>query len=386
MLRPQENAVRERKRLDGVWRFRVDTEGQGRARGWPSAPVPETVGMAVPASYNDIYPDEATRLHVGSVWYETDVWVPRGWGGRRVTVSFESVTHRATVWADGVEVAHHEGGYTPFEADVTAWARTGEPLRLTVEVDNTLTFATIPPGVVLDTPHGKRQKYWHDFFNYAGIHRSVWLVATASTRVTDLTVTTELDADRGLVDYRTEVADGYDGLVVRAELSDGGHTVGVAEGLRGRIAVDGVTPWAPGRPHLYTLTVRLLAGDELVDEYRQRVGVRTVRVDGTRFCINDEPFHFTGVAMHEDFPVLGKGHHDAVMLHDFALLRWLGGNSIRTTHYPCSEDVLDLADELGIVVIDETAAVGLNMGIGGGVFGAQGYETYSPTTINATTQ
>ncbi len=121
---------------------------------------------------------------------------------------------------------------------------------------------------------------------------------------------------------------------------------------------------------------------ELVDEYHQRVGVRTVQVDGIRFLINGEPFYFTGFGMHEDHGVLGKGHNDANMIHDFELLKWVGANSFRTSHYPYSEDVLDFADREGIVIIDEVAAVGMNMGLGGGIFGTQGYTTFSPDTIN----
>ena len=70
--------------------------------------------------------------------------------------------------------------------------------------------------------------------------------------------------------------------------------------------------------------------------------------------------------------MIGKGHNNAYMVHDFALLNWIGANSFRTSHYPYSEDVLDYADRQGIVIIDETAAVGLNMGLGGGIFGGAG--------------
>ena len=114
--------------------------------------------------------------------------------------------------------------------------------------------------------------------------------------------------------------------------------------------------------------------------------MRTVEVRGTEFLINGEPFRFTGFGMHEDHPTLGKGHNHAFLVQDFALLAWIGANSFRTSHYPYSEDVLDLADRHGIVVIDETAAVGLNMGLGGGIFGAQGYQTFSDDTINDETQ
>ena len=118
----------------------------------------------------------------------------------------------------------------------------------------------------------------------------------------------------------------------------------------------------------------------------QSVGVRTVKVSGNRFLINGEPFYFTGFGKHEDLAVIGKGHNDAYMVHDFALLKWIGANSFRTSHYPYSQDVLDYADRQGIVLIDETAAVGLNMGLGGGIFGGQGYTTFSPETINDATR
>ena len=125
---------------------------------------------------------------------------------------------------------------------------------------------------------------------------------------------------------------------------------------------------------------------DLLDEYALAVGIRTVAVDGTRFLINGEPFNFTGFGMHEDHVTVGKGHNDALMLRDFELLEWIGANSFRTSHYPYAESFMDYADRHGIVVIDETPAVGLNMGLGGGIFGTQGYTTFSPETVNEATQ
>ncbi len=122
-------------------------------------------------------------------------------------------------------------------------------------------------------------------------------------------------------------------------------------------------PWRPGEGYLYELDVELWGDGALVDAYTLAVGIRTVEVDGTRFLINGEPFHFHGFGKHEDSAVRGKGHDDAFMVHDFALMEWIGANSFRTSHYPYAEEVLDYADRHGIVVIDETAAVGMNMGI-----------------------
>lgn len=386
MLRPQDSATRERKVLDGLWRFALDPAGEGRSVGWFRGPLPGAREMAVPASFNDLPADADVHDHVGEVWYQTSVRVPRGWSGQRVVLRFESATHRATVWVDDTEVVSHEGGYTPFEADVTGHVTPGGPVRITVVVDNRLSFQTIPPGVVEQTPSGPKQIYWHDFFNYAGLHRHVWLYATSPVRVEDITVVTGLDGTTGTVDYRVEVA-GADAPEVRVTLRDAeGAEVARGSGARGTLTVPDVHPWAPGDGYVHALEVTVLDDTGTpVDSYVEHVGVRSVRVDGARFLINGEPFYFTGFGMHEDHEVLGKGHNDAHLVHDFALLDWIGANSFRTSHYPYSEDVLDYADRHGVVVIDETAAVGLNMSLGGGIFGAQGYTTFTEETIGSRT-
>ena len=382
MLRPQDNATRERKSLNGLWRFRLDPAGNGREQGWWKAPLTDGCEMPVPASYNDVLADAAVREHVGDAWYQTTVRVPRGWSGQRVVLRFDAATHRAVVWVGDVEVARHEGGYTPFEADVTDLVRPGEEVRITAVVDNRLTWESVPPGELTDGPDGQRQSYFHDFFNYAGLHRSVWLYSTPTARVDDVTVVTGLEGTTGTVDYRVGTADA-DGAEVRAALLDAeGVEVARGTGATGVLTVDDVHPWRPGEGYLYELCVQVDADGSLVDEYRLPVGVRTVEVRGTRFLINGEPFHFTGFGKHEDAAIRGKGHDDVLLVHDFALMDWIGANSFRTSHYPYAEEVLDYADRHGIVVIDETAAVGQNMGLAGGIWGGPPRPTFSPETIS----
>ena len=386
MLRPQDTSTRERKSLNGLWQFALDPNGEGRTERWFAERLSDAREMAVPASFNDIAADAAVRDYFGDVWYQRTAWVPRGWQGQRIVLHFESATHRATVWVSETEVVSHEGGYTPFEVDITEHVSPGEEVRITAVVDNTLNWQSIPPGVIEDTPAGKRQRYWHDFFNYGGIHRNVWLYATSPAHFTDVTIMTDLDGATGVISYTAE-ADDADSLESRAILRDAhGAEVASGSGLSGTLNVADVHRWAPGDGYLYDLELQLVEGDTVVDSYHQSVGVRTVQVDGIRFLINGEPIYFTGFGKHEDVPVIGKGHNDAYLLHDFELLKWIGANSFRTSHYPYSEEVVDYADRQGIVLIDETAAVGLNMGLGGGIFGGQGYQTFSPETANDATR
>ena len=125
MLRPQDTATRETKRLDGRWPFVLDPDGVGRSEEWFAGPLKDARVMPVPASFNDIAADASVHDYVGDVWYQRVVRVPRGWDGQRIVLHFESATHRATVWVGSTEVVSHEGGYTPFAADVSAARRGG---------------------------------------------------------------------------------------------------------------------------------------------------------------------------------------------------------------------------------------------------------------------
>src|SRR5215207_2600677 len=246
MLRPQDSDTRERKSLNGLWQFRLDSEGEGRSAEWFDQPLSESRPMAVPASFNDIAADATVRDYFGDVWYQTTVWVPRGWQGRRVVLNFESATHRATVWVNDVEVMSHEGGYTPFEADITDHVAAGQEVRITALINNTLHWQSIPPGVIEDTAAGKRQRYWHDFFNYAGIHRNVWLYSTDLTHITDITITTDLDGENGVIKYAVE-AEGAEDAETKVILRDAeGTEVATHTGPTGTLSVPNAHEWAPG--------------------------------------------------------------------------------------------------------------------------------------------
>jgi beta-glucuronidase len=387
MLAPRDTPTRECKSLDGLWHFQLDAEGAGRDQGWPDGLPAGAREIPVPASYNDIFPDDAVRNHVGEAWYETAVLVPERWAGQRIVLRFGSATHRAVVWVNGAQVAEHVGGYTPFEADVTDVVELGAENRITVVVDNVLHWQSIPPGYVEDTPDGPRQHLLFDFFNYAGLHRTVWLYTTPRAHVRDATVMTSLSGTTGTVRYGIE-SESADGLEMRVTLRDAsGAEVASASGGSGELSVADVHPWRPGEGYLYDLAAELWGDeDRPTDSYSLLVGIRTVEVEGTRFLINGDPFHFRGFGKHEDSAIRGRAHDNVFMVHDFALMEWLGANSLRTSHYPYAEEVLDYADRHGIVVIDETPAVGINSGLAAGVFGAEPFQTFSDATINEATR
>jgi beta-glucuronidase len=358
--------------------------GRAAIRAGSTACLPAgTREIPVPASYNDIFPDPDTRDHVGDVWYETLARIPARWAGQRIVLRFGSAAHRAVVWVNGRQVAEHEGGYTPFEADITAVVGPGAENRITAAVNNVLTWQSIPPGYVEQTPDGPRQHYFRDFFQLCR-PAPAGLVLHHPGRA-------HQRPHRHHRPYRVR-RDGRQpggghgrrrppGRLVLTD-ADGAEAAR-ATGGQGQLTVLDARPWRPGEGYLYNLSVLLRGdGDAPVDAYSLPVGIRTVEIDGARFLINGEPFYSRGFGKHEDTTVRGKGHDDVFMLHDFALMDWLDANSFRTSHYPYAEEVLEYADRRGIVVIDESPAVGLNIGLGGGIFGSQGFTTSSPDTIN----
>ena len=231
----------------------------------------------------------------------------------------------------------HNGGYTPFEADVTELVQPGAAHRLTACVNNELTWDTIPPRIVRPRADGGRtQHVFHDFFNYAGLHRSVWLYATPKAHIADIAVDPFFADGGGGADYRVTLSGS---AICEVTLLDRDGAVVARSGeTSGRLTVPRAVPWQPGAAYLYMM--RVTSGEDI---YELPVGLRTVRVEGTQLLINDVPFYFRGFGMHEDAAVRGKGHDDARMLNDFALMAWTGANSFRTWHYPYAEEVLDQA-------------------------------------------
>ena len=136
MLRPQNSATRDARRLDGLWSFTHDPLNVGRTEQWWSAPLPNAVLLPVPSSFNDVLAQNELRSHLGDVWYQRTLVVPFGWTDQRMLLRFDAATHRATVWIDDTLVVEHEGGYLPFEADLTESLEPGTTARRTVCLNN----------------------------------------------------------------------------------------------------------------------------------------------------------------------------------------------------------------------------------------------------------
>ncbi|KAJ5382989.1 Glycoside hydrolase family 2 N-terminal [Penicillium concentricum] len=387
-LKPQRTSSRELVNLDGLWKFTLASGQNDTAQPWTASFPKNSLECPVPASYNDIFVDTEIHGHVGWVYYQREVFVPKGWSKEQYFVRAESATHHGRIYVNDRLLAEHVGGYTPFEADITEFVNAGEKFRLTIGVNNELTHETIPPGkITVSEVTGKRvQTYQHDFYNYAGLARSIWLYSVPRQHINDITVVTDVEGETGLINYKVKVSNKGTGKVKVSVIDEDGTVVGTASGAEGTVKIKSVKLWQPGAAYLYQLEASIVdSRDKVVDTYSVATGVRTVKVSGTEFLINGKPFYFTGFGKHEDSAIRGKGHDQAYMVHDFQLLNWIGANSFRTSHYPYAEEVMEFADRNGIVVIDETPAVGLNIALMG-ISKDTATKTFNEENINNNTQ
>ncbi len=330
--------------MSGIWEIAMGADRP--AEGWHPVAVPGTV--------NTIFPD--LTYYDGVLWYRRSLELPaRPTPEHLWRWVFKGANYLAEVWADGQRLGQHRGGYTEFALD---WPGAGEG-RHTVEVrvDTALGRTRLPH---LDS----------DWFNYGGIYRPVHLELVPPLRI---------DA----VQVNTPRANGYFGLQATVVLGsqpgawDGSAALelelageGLSEPVRmteacsapGRVEVSvptewlrRVQPWALGDAHLYTLRLRLTRDGRVWDAASLAVGFREVSLNGHEILVNGRPVRLLGVGKHDEHIQLGRTIPLAQYQKELELMRRANINAFRTSHYAPAEEVIDLADHLGIGVILEGA-------------------------------
>ena len=370
MLYPIMTESRQVVSLNGYWNFKLDEdqnqEGTGFGQKWFEKPLSNPIQMAVPASFNDLHEGKNHRDFVGWMWYEKIFTIHPNLLQERLVLRFDAATHTAKVYVNGKLAVEHKGGFVPFEVELNDLVSVGKN-RITVAINNLTDWTTIPAGGYKDVtlPNGKVIKVpsgMPDFFNYAGLQRSVRLYTTPKEYIKDIEIVTDFKDTDGIVTYKVETI-GQGSISVEV-LDESDQVVAKADGATGTITIPKVNLWQPCAAYLYKL--RVSCGSDI---YEEMFGVRTVEIKDGKFLINEQPFYFKGFGKHEDAHVNGRGLNEAMYLKDFSLMKWINANSFRTSHYPYSEEMMRLADREGIVVIDECAAVAVHMNFGFSLMG-----------------
>jgi beta-glucuronidase len=359
VLYPIQNQVRNKLDISGIWDFKTDPDGAGEASGWANG-LEGSRPMAVPGSWNEQYDDLFGYLDLA--WYVKKVYVPSCWQGQRVFIRVGSAVYFGTVYLNGVKIGSHEGGHLPFAFEITDHVKWDEENVVAISVENVLKPSRVPSG---NMPGGEMSLFastpqtTYDFYPFAGIHRPVVLYSVPQTYIEDITVITTIEGEAKVkVKVKLNVAAAGKGsvqleggdTVIKAELAFAG---GVAEAT---LAVPDAHLWSDKDPYLYALKV-----NSEDDQYALKVGIRTIAVDGGKILLNGQPVKMNGFGRHEDFVASGKGLNLPLMVKDYQLMHWVGANAYRTSHYPYSEEEMQMADREGFLIIDEIPAVSLQM-------------------------
>ncbi|MEW2290967.1 sugar-binding domain-containing protein [Streptomyces sp. NPDC047841] len=351
--------------LNGTWQFEIDLSDTGLERGLAEGDLADliTVPFCPESSLSGIQNTDFLE----AVWYRRTVTVPEDWTDARVLLHFGAVDHDTTVWANGVEVARHRGGFTPFTADLDGIAEPGSDVTLVVRAR--------------DSRHGAqargKQATWYanshcHYTRTTGIWQTVWMepvprsVALKRPRITP-------DVSSGSFYLELPLTANLPGHRVRAVLSDESGEVVAAEAradldLCPRLVLavpeDRVRLWAPEDPHLYGLRLQVLDADgTVVDTADSYAGLRSVAIRGKRILINGRPV-FQRLVLDQGYwpDGLMTAPSDEALLKDITLAMDAGFNGARLHQKVFEERYLYHADRLGYLVWGEFGDWGCETG------------------------
>jgi beta-galactosidase len=293
---------------------------------------------------------------VGS--YRRSFNIPNSWKDRHIFLYFEGVKTAAFIWVNGSYIGYNEGGMEPAEFDVTEAVRPGSN-ELAVQV---LRYA--------DATYLEDQDMWR----LSGIYRSVYLLAMPSVYIQDYYITTDLDeAYRDAVlhiefEISNQTKHTLNRYYITGSLFDAsGQRVQQFEKPAGTInsgetvllsttcLVENPLKWSAEKPNLYALVLELRNPlNQVIHTLVQGAGFREVEIHDQALWINGVPVKLNGVCSHVHHPVTGRAMDQETMLRDLTLMKQFNINCVRTSHYPQNREYYDLADRLGLYIIDET--------------------------------
>ncbi|MCP4045738.1 MAG: beta-glucuronidase [Gammaproteobacteria bacterium] len=348
--------AREAIDLSGPWHYIVDPQKIGILRGdrrrtavfedvrepngptdfleynFDYAPV-----MEIPGDWNGR--DSTLTWYEGLVWFRRVIELDDPQSQRRF-LHFGAANYKALVHVNGVKVGEHEGGFTPFAFDVTDHLKPGRN-SIVVGVDSTHDNNSLPTPIT-------------DWKNYGGLTRPVHLVSVPDTYVHDYFL--HLESGNRLMATVRLGGQNVANQEVLVEIPKLDFTLRGTSDKTGVAALEvdvpsGLKRWSPDSPHLYDVTLSV-AGDEVSD----RIGFRTIGVDGSDIVINGKPVFLRGISLHEETlgepPSRAFDEESARALLSIAKDD-LNANFVRLAHYPHAEIMTQLADEMGLLVWSE---------------------------------
>ena len=355
----QEDIPREHTSFNNGWTFHLgDVEGaEGLSyddSDWRKLNLPHDWAVEGDFSKDNPSGTGGGALPGGIGWYRKSFVVNEAYAGKKVFIDFDGVYMNSEVFVNGISLGKRPYGYISFRYDMTPYLKIGEENVLAVRVDNQ------------EQPNSR-------WYSGCGIYRNVWLTLTHPVHV-DLwgtyVTTPQVSDEEAIVSVQTSIKNegtaDAEVKVISALLDAEGNRVGETASVlpvskdsvctyQQSIQVASPILWSVDNPYLYTLKTEVWADDKLVDTYETRTGIRSFEFSAEKgFILNGKQVKINGVCMHHDLGCLGAAVNRRAIERQLEILKGMGCNGIRCSHNPPAPELLQLCDEMGFIVMDET--------------------------------
>ncbi len=291
----------------------------------------------VPGDWNT--QKENLFYYEGTAWYKKSFDYQKKKNTNRVFLYFDAVNYKAEVYLNGKKLGTHTGGFTPFNFEITGLIKEKENFII-VKVDNKRLKEGVP---TLNT----------DWWNYGGITRDVRLVEVGENYIEDYFIQLDLQSKDKLAGYIKLNGQNISGKQIRITIPELKIDQTIFSSEEGKasfeIKAGEIKYWSPENPYLYSVTISTNE-DEVIDQ----VGFRSIKTEGQNILLNDKEIFLKGICIHEEKPFVGGRAYSPGDAEQ--LLKWvkeLGCNYVRLAHYPHNENIVRLADKMGILVWEE---------------------------------
>ncbi|HIW32074.1 MAG TPA: glycoside hydrolase family 2 [Candidatus Paenibacillus intestinavium] len=361
---PRPQYVREAwVNLNGAWSFEFDDANVGSKERWELGGQAFSKSIQVPFAYQSQLSGIADPDFHDTVWYSRLLEMPESFTNKRVILHFGAVDYEATVWVNGHQVAHHEGGHTPFHADIT------DVLQAT---DNMVVVKAVDFSRDVTLPRGKQ--YWLSdsasifYTRTTGIWQTVWMEAVSEIHLSKVKFTPHIDSNEIEMDFFVGGMTMQGELELQVDISFNGEAL-VSDTFalkqqqsKRRIGLHDFNDhglgrwWTPENPNLYDVAFTLLLDGKVVDQTSSYFGMRKVSIDNGLLCLNNRPYQMKLVLDQGYFP---DGNltppSDEAIKRDIELTKEMGFNGARKHQKIEDPRYLYWCDHMGLLVWGEAA-------------------------------
>lgn len=349
--------------LNGEWEFTYDDSNVGSDNKWFEGKQFDRK-IQVPFCYQSELSGINEKSFHDIVWYRKNIELPSEYAGKRILLHFGAVDYEAKVWVNGHLVASHEGGHTPFHADITAVLNASGANRIVVRVQDYSKDVTLPRG----------KQYWKEnseqvfYTRTTGIWQTVWIEAVNAAHVSSVRLTPDIDSNKIHIRSVIEGSELHAGLRLCIKISFEGELI--AEDIIRVMAQEEEVSiklhdfndhglgrwWSPEKPNLYDVEFTLLEGERELDQVKSYFGMRKISIEDGVICLNNRPYYMKLILDQGYFPggVL-TAPSDEMLRLDVELAKQMGFNGARKHQKVEDPRYLYWCDKLGLLVWGEMA-------------------------------